>query len=68
MPLTPAAATAAEVAYESAVSAGCGLALRCLIVPALSLAKGIESDSVLDVDYQNKHLQNLINKTHNAIN
>lgn len=30
--------------------AGCGLVARCLIVPAFSLANGIESDSVLEVD------------------
>ena len=38
--------------YDRAARAGCARALRCLIVPALSLANGIESDSVLDVDYK----------------
>lgn len=41
---------AADVEYVSAARAGCVRALLCLIVPALSLANGIESDSVLDVD------------------
>lgn len=39
-----------EDEYVKAASAGWARALRCLIVPALSLANGIESDSVLDVD------------------